>query len=77
MVASVYVHGEDAETVQRLLDMACRSGELVPVLAVRPMPVREGKWEARAAEAGTEPPERGRVSALEYRLRPQTRRGHR
>jgi hypothetical protein len=73
MSESVYVQSRSREGAQRLLDAACETGKLVPVLEVSQVLGREDAWEARAALAGAEPPQRRASSRLEWQLR----RGHR
>jgi hypothetical protein len=74
MSETVYVQSRSREGAQMLLDIACKSGELIPVLEPRPVLGRDNRWEARAALADAPaPPPRRATSRLEY----QIRRGHR
>lgn len=73
MSETVYVQSRTQAGAQLLLDIACKSGELVPVLEPRPVLGRDNRWEARAALASAEPPSRPATSRLER----QIRRGHR
>jgi hypothetical protein len=75
MTDVVTVKSRTEEGAQALLDLVCRSGELVPVMEPQPMLGRSDRWQAEAAPAGQAlPPRRPPTSRIEYQLR---RRGHR
>lgn len=75
MTDVVIVHSSSKQGAQLLLDCVCRSGDLVPVMEVRPMLGRQDRWEAKAAPADQPRPARRPASgSVEFRLR---RRGHR